>query len=344
MATKRILYANLSTAVAPNGSTTYAKVNGIQSTGLSTRFQLEQVFQQGQLAIYDNIEGIPDVEVTIERVLDGSCPLFLRATQGSPAATLVGRSNAKCAIGVSTYSDLNSSASGVVVSQAVMSGLFVSTLGYSFPVQGNATESVTLVGNNRTNLLSFTAPTFNNADSPMAGSASGYTQQRWDFLFGPTDSTVVSKSLLPTEIPGITASGTNELDGEGNYAVHVQSIRVNTSLGRESMFEQGRKGAYHRYVNFPVEVTTEIEVMATQLDTIEALEDADPNTTNQRIYLMTKEGLHLDLGSSNRVQSVSFSGANAGANGGNATNTYSYRNYNDLTVLHPQDVTTALRP
>ena len=45
--------------------------HGVQSVGITTNFNLEQAFELGQIQIYENIEGLPDVEVTLEKVLDG---------------------------------------------------------------------------------------------------------------------------------------------------------------------------------------------------------------------------------------------------------------------------------
>jgi hypothetical protein len=56
------------------------------------------------------------------------------------------------------------------------------------------------------------------------------------------------------------------------YNVHVQSIRVTVNLGRDELHELGRKGPYWRYVNFPVEVRTDIEIMATRGDMVSATE------------------------------------------------------------------------
>ena len=137
-------------------------------------------------------------------------------------------------------------------------------------------------------------------------------------------------------------SGTNELSG-ADFGAHIQGIRHSANLGREQMFELGRKGSYHRYVTFPIEVTTEYEVMSLQGDNITALEDSD-NLTNRTIMTKTREGLKIDCGTRNKLASVTHTGANAGQNGGNATNTYTYTTFNDFTVQHPQDPVAALRP
>lgn len=343
-ANKRVFYAVQQAGVSECGANTFTSIHGLQSIGINTRFNLEQVFEMGQLAIYENVENIPDVEITMEKVLDGYPPIYLLATDGAATASLTGRSNVKATIGLSIYSDVQDSASGTPLAQATMSGVYVSSLNYSFPTQGNATESVTLVGNNKVWSNTFTAAAFTNSDAPMAVTGSGGVQQRQDFLFGPTDTTELTASLMPTNIPGITASGTNEADSDGKFGAPISSIRVSTNLGREQLFELGRRGPYHRFVSFPVEVQTEIEAISLEGDGIEALEDADSNLVDQRIYIMMREGLHLDLGDNNTLSQVSYGGANAGQNGGNATATYSFRNFNDLTVMHPQDPTTALRP
>ena len=59
----RIFYA--SHGVSVGGST----VQGAQSVSVNTNFDLEQVFQLGRLAIYENLANDPDVEVTISKVL-----------------------------------------------------------------------------------------------------------------------------------------------------------------------------------------------------------------------------------------------------------------------------------
>jgi len=43
------------------------------------------------------------------------------------------------------------------------------------------------------------------------------------------------------------------------YASMLQNIKVSADLGRKELFELPRRGPYHRYVNFPVEVRCEIE-------------------------------------------------------------------------------------
>ena len=56
------------------------------------------------------------------------------------------------------------------------------------------------------------------------------------------------------------------------------------------------------------------------------------NLSNHYIALVLGDSTKLDLGLQNKLQSVSYAGADTG--GGNATITYSYSNFNDLVVTN----------
>lgn len=328
MANKRIFYAVQQAGVSKCGENSFTSIHGLQSIGINTKFNLEQVFEMGQISIYENIENIPDIEVTLEKVLDGYPLIYHLATNGATSASLSGRSNVKSTIGLSIYSDVQDSASGTPLAQCTMSGVYPSALNYNFEVNGNCTESVTLVGNNKVWNNTFTAAAFDNTDSPLATTG---VQRRENVVFGSAGC------KLPQDIPGVSASGTNERTNGQDYDAHIQSIKVSTNLGREQLFELGRRGPYHRYVTFPIEVKTDIEILSTAGDSVAALEDATSNLTDRTIRVLTEDSTLLDLGTRNKLASVTYGGANAGQNGGNATVTYSYSNFNDLTVTHDED-------
>lgn len=338
MTNKRTHYASKQVGISECGANSFHSLHGLQSIGINTEFNLEQVFEIGQLAIYENIETIPGVTVTMEKVLDGYPLIYHLATSGAASATLSGRSNIRSSVGLSIYSDEQESASGTPLYQCTISGVYPSNLSYSFQVQGNSTESVSLVGNNKVWDNVFTAAAFNNDDAPTAAEG---VNRREDIVFGEQAGDVC---LLPTDIPGITGSGTNPYNTTTQlYGAIVQSIRTSCNLGREQLFNLGKKGPYHRYVTFPIEVRTDIEVLATAGDNITAIEEAD-NLTNETIYITTQDGTTIDLGSVNKQASATYGGGNAGQGGANDTVTYSYITYNDFTVTHPLDPTVALRP
>lgn len=377
MSNKRIFYACQRAGIAPCGSVDFTTIRGLQTLGITTTFNLEQVFEIGQLAIYENMEGIPDVEVSTEKVMDGYTPVYLMATQANEAgtpptnSTLVGRAQGVCSMAVSVYDETNQYAEGTPGAEVHMSGIYVSSVGYSVAVDGNATESVTLVGNNKVWVIGgdtgnyysdaydltqanwLGTPWSGGTASPASISGSGGVNRREDVIFGSGDNV----SLLPLNIPGVVdggeGSGLNILSN-GEFGVHFQGWNVNADFNREELFELGRKGTYYRYINFPVEVTNELSVISTSGDMVSAHEegiyDDDTggpcgtryNLTDQTIKLVLCEGLVVDSGSRNKLASVGVSGGDAG--GDNVEVTYSYTNFNDFDVKHPADPVVAIRP
>lgn len=337
----RIYWATQGIAIAPQDSVDFSSrgiVHGLQSVGITTNFNLEQVFEIGQLAIYENIEDLPEIEVTMEKVIDGYELLYHLCTQGYSTSTLAGRSARKCNVLMNVYGDTQDSASGVPQKEVFMSGLYVSSVTYTFPVDGNCTESVTLIGENKVWYDSasdflLSSEMFDNTDSPAATAG---VQRRENVVFNSLiDETV---TLLPTNVEGISTSGTNDKTSDV-FGAHVQSITVSVDLGREGLNELGRRGPYFRFVNFPVEVTTEIEVTSAQGDNVSATEAGvlgnGTNLSDEKIVIVLADSTKVHLGSKNKLANITYGGGDAG--GGNATTTYSYTTFNDFTVTHSGD-------
>lgn len=362
----RIFYATRKAGIAPLGSTTHTTLRGVQSVGMTTNFNLETVFELGKIEIYQNIEGIPDVNVDIEKVLDGYAPVYCLATQQGTAGTLAGRSNARCSMAISTYPDTNTKSEGTPGAEVQLSGLYVASVSYAVKVDGRATESVSLVGNNKVwvNMIAGTSfatygdgNVFTNSANPRAISGSGGVNGRENVVFsysgtGRDGNGSVSGdgTVLPQDIPGVSSSGTNNKQpGASAYSAHLQSFTTSVDLSREDLFELGRKGPYHRFANFPVEVTTEIVVIASSGDMVSATEDGirsgsgcnvGSNLYDRTIRLHMCEGLQVNLGVYNKLSSVSESGGDT--SGGNVEVTYTYTNNNDFSVYHPADPSRAV--
>lgn len=333
---KRIFWAIKQVGFAPDGSSTFTEAHGVQSFGVTVNFNLTQIFELGQISIYENVEDTPDVEVTLEKVIDGYPILYHLATPNAPSPTLVGRSTTRCILGSSTFDDTVVSASGTPNAQMTCSGLYVSSMSYNFSTEDNFTESVSLVGNHC--LWTSGSFTFNGAFLDNADFAPSGVARRQDFVFG-TGSNV---SLLPkgvNGIPGIDANGKNPVKADGSsYAARVQSIAVSTDLGREQLTELGRRNPFFRYATFPVEVTCDIDVLTTDGSFISATEDGifgdGRNISDQEIVLRVNTGLTLNLGTKNRLNSTS---STVSTDGSNEVVTYSFSNFNDLTILDEHD-------
>ena len=172
MANTRIFYACQAVAIEPlrevksAGASQFVPstpgqiLHGLQSVGINSSFNLEQIFELGQIQIYENIEGLPEVEITLEKVLDGYGLIYHLATVGvsssvpSPAnrAELIARSKERCNVylGITDESYNNiSQPTNVVQAEVQCTGMYINNISYTLPVDGNCTESVTLVGNHK---------------------------------------------------------------------------------------------------------------------------------------------------------------------------------------------------
>lgn len=371
MANNRIFYACQAVALGPETNPTgLREIHGVQSVGINTTFNLEQVFELGQIEIYENIEGVPDIEVTIEKVLDGYPLLYRMATQPTGTYsdalsnnTLAARAKNKCSAVLGIYADDQNSVTGVAPAQVYMSGMYLNNVTYTLPVDGNCTESVTLVGNHKqwlvgteatgitsTRALYFRRPNAatGNPDYPQnldSETKLGGIQRR--------ENVDMQKCVIPQSIYGVLQNanpGNNWDTGKNCPIVHIQNITISTDLGREDILELGRKTPYYRAPNYPVEVTCEIEALSTSGDFINAFELGDPalfdldvpantpdpsgnNTKEETILIRLQDGTGFYLGKKNRLSSVTYGGADAG--GGNATSTYSFVGYNELVVVPP---------
>tara|TARA_A100001201_G_scaffold31974_2_gene34422 strand:- start:8671 stop:9840 length:1170 start_codon:yes stop_codon:yes gene_type:complete len=339
---------------------TRTAAHGVQSIGITTNFNLEQVFELGQISIYENVEGTPDVEVTMSKVLDGYIPLYCLATSdqsNGPALTNRVDSDVKAFVQLGIWDEAKQSAgedSSTAGSWVEMSGLVVSSVGYNFPLDDNFSEDITLVGNYKvwksgtaTNTVSTdcgvsyypngAAGAFGgNNDAPIGD---GGVNRRENIQFAKTESNTnqADYTILPEDIPGVGTSGQIG-------TAHVSSITVSTDVSREDIFELGAKLPYAKTVTFPVEVTCDIEVTTASGDLVNALDDctsdsacnSKSNLNERRIRIATCEGLRIWMGQKNKLSSVSYGGGDAG--GGNATVTYSYSNFNDFTVMHSGDI------
>lgn len=329
MSNKRIFYACQAVAISNNNTIVTDQVaRGVQSVGINTSFNLEQVFELGQIQIYENIEGLPDVEVTLEKVIDGHKLLWSLATDHAVnQASLSSRSKVQCNLTLGIFSeDQDFVAGGTPPVEVFCSGMYVSSCSYTIPVDGNATESLTLVGNNKQwlttgqRLGAGNLGNLDGADTP--DTAGGGVQRRENFS--------LTNSIIPVSVYGVTS---NNAGGANNDLVHLQNVSVSVDFGREDLLELGQKAPYYRAANFPIEVTCDIEVISVSGDFVSAVESADNNTNQEVIDIYLQNGMRIFLGSGNRLSSVSYGGGDAG--GGNVTCTYSYSTFNDFYITDP---------
>jgi hypothetical protein len=324
MANKRIFYATQALKLTPvkeDGTVDGTAIvpGGVQSVGVNTNFNLEKVFQLGQLEQYDSIENNPEVEITINKVFDGTRPLFLITMGGESSVdtlSLVQGANNRVNLTLNVYDDTGYGSSGAP--QAVLSctGLYASNFSYTFPTDGNITEEVTLVGTNKTWTAGDSNTTDNIFDTPEKSRG---IARRWKFNY--------DECLFPTG------------DGGMRDAV-LSNVTVSMDLGREAIYSLGEYEPYLRFVNFPVEITTEITSIGTDGDFL-AISEAQYSCTgvstikDHSIKLAicgsgSGDTLSIDLGSKNKLQSVNYTGGDTG--GGNVEISYSFTTDNTFIM------------
>ena len=325
---KRVIYATQGVAVgdigatsvidsypgltAASGITGTGKVmiaHGLQSASVSSNFSLEAIFELGQLALYENYEEIPEIEVSFEKVLDGYSLMYHLGTVSSTNPTLTGRSQARAdvriLIGYETETSIQAGGTNSGVAELYCSGMYMNSVSYNLSTDGNFTESTSLVGNNKLwlsgsdtgGLLANTSGAIANAfgtdvfgnDTPQGVGNS--VLRRQNLVVGSTGKThggTAFRTVVPSFIEGATtgATGIVGVGGTGlstncSYipdggGVYLNSVSVSCDFGRESINQLGKRAPYYRYVSFPVEVTCEIEVTATGGDNIDSYEEGQP--------------------------------------------------------------------
>lgn len=327
----RIIYACQAVALAKTGhNNTFAPefhvMKGVQSVGIDTSIELEQIFEYGQVQSYANDEQMAECEVTIEKVIDGERLLYLQAVGNVGKTNIVAASNSRSDFYLAIYPDTITSVSGQATTNVCMcSGMFISNVSYNYGVDGPATESITLVGNDKfwnTTTAGILSATPNALYG--TGGASIHDLRGDD---APVSGIVrrAQFNVLGSVLPAEVVSQNNDVPGSSG----IQSISVSVDFGREDQMELGRHGPYNRAATFPIEVTSDFEVISTNGDRVN-ISGRGPSTQNRTIILRDTAGTVINLGTRNRLTNVSYSGGDTG--GGNATVTYSYTTQSDFTV------------
>lgn len=385
MSNKRIFYATQSINLQPvstgnfdpvdyRNPSHYVKYNkwiqplGLQSAGISTTFNTEPVSQLGTLSIYSQVETSPQVEVTVSKLVDGTAPLYSLCTAWTDGTDLESANKDITEIATNMVNmrfavakDTDSKATGTLSNHTLCSGMYLNSVSFTFPVDGNATEEVTLVGSRKIWGGSVSVP----ADLPLGNTASIVARRQHVHITGASAVSTILNSISRdsggklTAYPASTVLPTGMLtpykrvvNGK-NDTPKVQNITVSANLNKENINELGFFGPYYKYTTFPVEVTSEFELVSVSGDYINAndfeafdnegnsMDNAGcdtvySNTPDEEIVIKVcgpteNDSLYIDLGKRNKLTSVNYTGGDTG--GGNATVTYSYQTFNKFNVI-----------
>ena len=302
-------------------NTEWDRIRGLQTVGINTNFNLEPIYQMGQLELYDNFEEVPEVEVTLNKVIDGF-PLIY--TMGMGTGALVDISNNRCGVQFGIFADTASSTTGTPQVLLQIEPAYISSATYTLNTDGNFTEDVTVVANDKEWINPTTWGDYDSSVWTRSPTGLGIARRQ---QFNKTTS------ILPSGFnrAGVFANSGGHIPRDA----HVNSITITANLGREEIRELGSRTPYTRYVNFPVEITCEIEITAGSGDMVGVNNSnaacANPKAlANQTIKVALCDGTYWDLGDKNKLTTVNYQGGDTG--GGNATITYSYQTYNDFIL------------
>ena len=314
-------------------------IPGVQSCGITTNYNLEQIFELGQLSVYEDLEEVPNIEITIEKTIDQFNGLMARTMNNNGAtADIVTHQNNECDVWFTVNLDtVKNAGDAAPLADVHCSGMFLSSYSANFVTDGFFTESATLVGNHKLWDSAGGTKMSGIPDADPGGANpldTGVVKRRQNFYF----------ATLPVVIDSLATAD-----------IAVNSATVSVDLGREEMNILGQRLPYHRFVTFPVEVSCEIELFVTDIKSLVGGQrlDALPNATNlveEPISIIVETDtvsnvqttgagatLHTwDLGTKNKLQSITWGGGDTG--GANSTMTLSYRNFNDLSYTGPANL------
>jgi len=269
---------------------------GFQSVSVNASVDFEQVFELGCLEVYENLEGVPNVEITAERAFPKTGGTlwnsFAAADSSTAAKSVASAAIARPNVNMEVAND--NAVPYVSTGFVKATGMYVSSWSCNFPVEGFATESATLVGN----ALAWTGGSGRDVNNACQdGTTTGLVVRRQDIT--------------------------------GYLGHKLQNVSYNVDIGREDLFELSRKSPYFRAATFPIEVTSDWEYLATTSMNSDALaftaeQNTDATTATSKPFFSNL----VEIGSAARLTSTNYSGGDAG--GGNATVTYSYVTYNEL--------------
>lgn len=336
---KRIFYASHAVAFQATDASGYAgsfiTLQGGQSVSLNTDYGLEKIFQLGRLAAYDQPSINPEVEVTVSKALDGYPTIFRLATvptnggnnTGSLQTSIVGGSSAKTGIIIGVGSDTAAVVSDMYdeYTAVKMTGMYFENITYTFPTDGVFTEEITFRGNHKAahNNDAFIDGPLNAF--PRAGAGKGHILARQNMKIS-TDPTITQ---LPPPVSGRC----------------INNITISAAVTREAMYCLGNYQPFHRYVNFPLEITTTFDTTANGIGQDSSLmfdvsnvgecAGVDANRAQCPILLSLCDAsgnivYKFDLGSGCQLSGHTYSGGDVG--GGSVTETFTYLSYNELTV------------
>lgn len=225
---------------------------GVTNFQVTTTFVTEQAFQLGQLELYEVSQRQPNIQATVEKVIDGTKPIFFMVTDPAYSANIVGKTQSfRSDVALTIYADTQTKAAGAPKSIVTLSGMYLSAIQYTFPQDGPVTEQLTFVGNDKLWGLFDTAVSGHSPISsvgtaagsdahvpmgiPQASIASGLLELAAGTAVTSVSTVVgsgiqrreeidISRSVLPKELPGCSGHASDTIQASGVGGLSGQTV------------------------------------------------------------------------------------------------------------------------
>jgi len=342
------------TAMAGGGGaqdTDWDKIQGLQNISINTNFNLQSIFQFGQLELYENYETLPEIEISLTKVFDGY-PLIYHMAVGE--GSLVEVANHRCGIRLGIQTDPDSLKTGGITEKSTLEiePAYLSQVTYNMSTDDKFTEAVTLVSNSRKWITPSKPSIALDKDMDSGG-------DRRSPINGRIGSSVlVNRSLCVFPFMEFEAGTMNVTKGGGIMpGSNIKGVTITVNLPREPIKDMGFFFPKMRPIGFPADITCEIITTAVSGDLIGIDERTAGTNRDKNIHsTWTSEqdkskngngqhGLHksldfhtikivmcddtiFDLGSRNKLSSVAYNGDTSASN---TLITYSFTTSNNFT-------------
>ena len=317
MSNKRVFYATQAVLLGDAGSTLGASdvLKGVQSIGVDTSIERRSIKDLGKPSPIATLEDRPFLGVNIERFIGSVSDVIFQSSGGNLLADAVHAKEYDMLLLVGEDGrDQIDTVLASTQSELKLSYMQISSVTYSFNVDGPVIETISFEGHNKE---WSTTRTFSSTGE-LGFTHSGDVAKRSDYN--------TSSSIMPSEVQGT-----------------IQSIDLTINLSRRELGDLGKRQGVsamsetnkYKLLDLPVTVASTITTIIKEKDfnsdlTAQSFTNAPASKQIKVVLTLGGSNLTFDLGSENYLTKVDRRGADTG--GGNVEAMYDFENYNTFSM------------
>ena len=317
MSNKRVFYATQAVLLGDAGARLGASdvLKGVHSVGVDSTIPQRNIRDLGKPSPISILEDKPFVDVNIERFIGSVSDVIFPSSGGHllDNATHAKEYDMLLLVGEDARDQIDTSGASTQ-SELKLSYMQISSVTYSFNVDGPVMETISFEGHNKE---WSTTRTFSSTGQ-LGFTHSGDVAKRIDYN--------TSSSIMPSEVQGT-----------------IQSIDLIVNLSRREVLDLGkRQGASsasetnkYKLLDVPVTVQTTISPIIKEKHfssdlTAQSFSNAPASKQIKVVLTFGGSNLTFDLGSENYLTKVDRRGADT--DGGNVEALYEFENYNIFSM------------